>query len=180
MRRVSLCFMLLCLFSLKAFGGHVVKFELSRPVSITGQDKKVDLGGYLARRFGDALHVKKGCATISLSSDWLFHPHSVTAQPANWTSSIGSVLQICTRYPKTYVLVSAYTDCLFSEEQDLALSELQAWMIKQALVNNGLDAGKIKARGWGESKPVASNATREGRRQNRRITISFGPSCAGD
>ncbi len=80
------------------------------------------------------------------------------------------------KYPETSIVVDAHTDCIRSEEENLALSELQAWTIKKALVDRGVAPSRIKARGWGESKPVASNATEEGRRLNRRITINLAPN----
>jgi outer membrane protein OmpA-like peptidoglycan-associated protein len=77
------------------------------------------------------------------------------------------------KYPKTIISVDVHTDCVRSEEENLALSELQAWTLKKALVDRGVAASRITARGWGESKPAASNATEEGRQANRRITIKL-------
>ncbi len=140
--------------------------------------KKVPLQVYLSRLFGKMLATRKDCASISIPSDSLFEPHSCEVKAAKWTAPINTVAAICAKYPRAKVTVSAYTDCTHSEEQNLALSERQAWMIKKALVEKGVVSRKIRARGWGESRPVASNATRVGRKANRRITITFSPGQA--
>lgn len=182
MRRGWPCFMLLCFLGLNAKGDQIAKFKYDRTVCFAAREgsKKADLKADLARLFGKGLYLAKGCASISVPSDSLFQPHSDQVKPANWAVSIDTVAGICSRHPETNLIVSAYTDCLHSEERNLALSQLQAWIIKKALVDKGIAAGKIKAEGWGESKPVASNATEKGRKANRRIMISFGPACAQD
>jgi outer membrane protein OmpA-like peptidoglycan-associated protein len=86
------------------------------------------------------------------------------------------VTEVAKKYPKTHINVDTHTDCIRSEEENLALSELQAWTIKKAMVDKGVEASRVTARGWGESKPRASNATEEGRQTNRRISIKLSPS----
>ena len=142
-------------------------------VQTHAHENKIALEAFLSRLFGRMLSTKDDCATISIPSDSLFEPHSCEVKPAKWTAPIDTVAAICAKYPRTKVTVSAYTDCTHSEEQNIALSELQAWMIKKALVQKGVVSRKIRAEGWGEARPVASNATREGRKANRRITITF-------
>jgi outer membrane protein OmpA-like peptidoglycan-associated protein len=71
--------------------------------------------------------------------------------------------------------VDAHTDCIKSEEDNLVLSENQADAIKEVLVGQGVASSHIVARGWGEAKPVDSNATEAGRQANRRLSITFLP-----
>ncbi|WP_026897262.1 OmpA family protein [Daejeonella oryzae] len=56
-----------------------------------------------------------------------------------------------------------------TEEYNMQLSKDRANSVKTYLVNSGVDASKISTRGYGESRPVASNATEAGRSQNRRV-----------
>lgn len=180
MKRGCVSFMLLCLLAMGAKAEHISRLQYvpTASLDIRQQEMKPDLAAYLSSLFGKKLDVKSGCLSILLPSDSLFQPHSDQVKTDTWANSIDTVALIGKRYPHTDIIVSAFTDSLHSEERNLALSELQAWMIKRALVDKGLAARKIRARGWGESKPVASNATGDGRKANRRITISFGPACA--
>ena len=56
-----------------------------------------------------------------------------------------------------------------TEEYNMQLSKDRANSVKTYLVNSGVDAGKISTKGFGETRPITSNATEEGRSQNRRV-----------
>jgi OOP family OmpA-OmpF porin len=71
-----------------------------------------------------------------------------------------------------YILIEGYTDSTGPEDYNQKLSERRAEVVKQYLVDHyGIDPNRLIARGGGESNPVASNATKEGRAQNRRTEI---------
>lgn len=112
---------------------------------------------------------------IILGCDMLFDQGSCRISPSN-RGGLDEIAEILKKYSETKIKVDAHTDCLKSEEENLEVSEMQAGAIKEALVTRGVPASRITARGWGESKPVASNATEAGRQANRRITITLEPS----
>ena len=56
-----------------------------------------------------------------------------------------------------------------TEEYNMQLSKDRANSVKTYLVNSGVDASKISTKGFGETRPITSNATEEGRSQNRRV-----------
>jgi outer membrane protein OmpA-like peptidoglycan-associated protein len=85
------------------------------------------------------------------------------------------VAEVVKKYPDTQMKVDAHTDCIRSEESNLELSEKQAEAIKDVLIGQGVASSHVIARGWGEAKPVASNATESGRQANRRLTITLLP-----
>ena len=58
-----------------------------------------------------------------------------------------------------------------TEKYNMNLSRDRANSVKTYLVNSGVDANRITVRAYGESRPIASNATEEGRSQNRRVEI---------
>ena len=71
-----------------------------------------------------------------------------------------------------YILIAGNTDSVGKEEYNQRLSEQRAEAVRQALIRDyGLDAGKLKAVGYGEYQPIADNATEEGRAQNRRVEL---------
>jgi outer membrane protein OmpA-like peptidoglycan-associated protein len=72
-------------------------------------------------------------------------------------------------YPEVRVEIRGYTDNVGKASFNLGLSERRAEAVKQYLVNAGIDPARIVAKGFGEENPVSTNATPEGRAQNRRI-----------
>ena len=69
------------------------------------------------------------------------------------------------------VSVEGHTDSTGSDEYNLGLSQRRAQSVVDYLVSQGVDRSKMTAKGFGESKPKTTNATREGRAQNRRVEI---------
>ncbi|MFD1771715.1 OmpA family protein [Sphingobacterium suaedae] len=69
------------------------------------------------------------------------------------------------------VTLDGYASAEGTEDYNMNLSNDRANAVKQYLVNAGVSASSITATGYGEANPVASNATEEGRVQNRRVEI---------
>lgn len=74
--------------------------------------------------------------------------------------------------PKLRIRIEGHTDATGPEGYNQILSEKRAQAVKAYLIATGIDAGRLADTGRGESQPVASNATREGRAENRRIELS--------
>ena len=73
--------------------------------------------------------------------------------------------------PKLQLIITGYTDSIGPEEYNQGLSERRANAAKEYLVSKGVAADRLKAMGYGETRPIASNDTKEGRAQNRRIEL---------
>ena len=71
------------------------------------------------------------------------------------------------------VLLEGHTDSTGNANYNQKLSERRANSVKNVLVNQGLEADRITTVGYGETQPVATNATKEGRAQNRRVDAKF-------
>ena len=69
------------------------------------------------------------------------------------------------------VIIEGHTDSTGDAAFNQQLSEDRAEAVKAEVVANGGDPDKIKTIGYGETKPIADNGTREGRAQNRRVEI---------
>ncbi len=74
------------------------------------------------------------------------------------------------------ILVEGHTDSMGSDSANEALSLKRAEAVRTHLVSQGIDKAKIQAKGLGESRPVASNDTPDGRANNRRVEIVVGGS----
>ncbi|MDS1141971.1 OmpA family protein [Pusillimonas sp. SM2304] len=71
------------------------------------------------------------------------------------------------------LIATGHTDSIGTEEYNQGLSQRRANSVKEYLVGKGIAADRIYAEGKGETSPVASNSTREGRAQNRRVEIEI-------
>ncbi len=70
------------------------------------------------------------------------------------------------------ISVVGHTDSIGTEAYNQGLSERRAAAVRDFLVEQGVDPSLIRTRGMGESQPVASNANRDGRAENRRVEIT--------
>lgn len=80
-------------------------------------------------------------------------------------------MAVLAKYPGSPVLIEGRTDSVGAAASNQALSENRASAVRRWLVGRGVGASRITATGRGESSPVASNDTPEGRQQNRRVAI---------
>lgn len=71
------------------------------------------------------------------------------------------------------IIAVGHTDSIGSDAYNQKLSERRAASVKQYLVSRGIDTNRVYTEGKGEKQPVATNATREGRAQNRRVEIEI-------
>lgn len=74
-------------------------------------------------------------------------------------------------YNTRKVLITGHADALGDTAYNQTLSERRAQTVLNALVQRGVGADRLKAQGFGETRPVASNANLEGRQQNRRVEM---------
>jgi OOP family OmpA-OmpF porin len=75
------------------------------------------------------------------------------------------------KYPRLRVELQGHTDSTGSDAYNLKLSERRAQAVRDFLISQGVSSSQLEARGYGESQPIASNATPEGRAQNRRVVM---------
>jgi outer membrane protein OmpA-like peptidoglycan-associated protein len=106
---------------------------------------------------------------ISLS-DILFDVGKSTLKPGS-QASIQRIAVVLTQYPQHQILVEGHTDATGGDDFNLQLSRDRATSVRTALVAGGVEATRITAEGFGESRPVASNDNAAGRQQNRRVEI---------
>jgi len=85
---------------------------------------------------------------------------------------LDQVVEVLKANKDVKVEISGHTDAVGSASYNQRLSEARAQSVRQYLIEHGLDASRLVARGYGESKPIAPNTTREGRAQNRRIEFT--------
>lgn len=111
---------------------------------------------------------------LEMPSDVTFDVNSSTVN-ANFRNTLGKVSTTLTQYEKTYVDVLGHTDSSGTDEYNQALSERRANAVAAILTSQGVHSARVATKGYGESTPVASNTTLEGRAVNRRVEIRLVP-----
>jgi outer membrane protein OmpA-like peptidoglycan-associated protein len=94
---------------------------------------------------------------------------------ADFYSVLDSVALVINEFEKTYIDIYGYTDSTGSEAYNQTLSEKRASSVARYLESQQVVSQRIVTRGKGESNPVASNDTPEGRSLNRRVEIVLIP-----
>ena len=88
---------------------------------------------------------------------------------------LDQVTQVMQSYPAIKKLrVEGHTDSVGNDDMNMRLSQARAESVRTYLVGHGVDPGRLEAIGYGETKPIASNATDKGRAQNRRTEFNIG------
>ena len=107
---------------------------------------------------------------MTLQAETLFDFDKSVLKPAGKVALDGLVANLAKLNVETLIAVG-HTDATGSDAYNQALSIRRVEAVKAYLVSKGIPADQIKTEGRGESQPVASNQTREGRAQNRRVEI---------
>ncbi|MGE8558062.1 MULTISPECIES: OmpA family protein [unclassified Acinetobacter] len=91
----------------------------------------------------------------------------------NFYTTLNKVAQTLTEDNKSGILVTGYTDSTGNDSINIPLSQARAQSVASYLASKGVSTSRINAQGQGSANPIASNATAEGREQNRRVEISI-------
>lgn len=89
---------------------------------------------------------------------------------AKYHDEIKQVADFMKKYPQTQVVIEGHTDNVGDEADNVKLSQARANSVKEYLITKlGVEKERLKAVGFGPKKPIASNATAEGKQKNRRV-----------
>ncbi|QLE00969.1 OmpA family protein [Galbibacter sp. BG1] len=102
----------------------------------------------------------------------LFDTGKATIKPQS-KQVLEDIIGILNEYPNAKFTVDGHTDSTGSDQLNQRLSESRALSVKEYLVDHGIDGFRLSSAGYGETKPIASNSTRDGRAQNRRVEINL-------
>lgn len=95
---------------------------------------------------------------------------TIKFESAEILSFIAGILK---EYPNSRFNIDGHTDSVGSEASNQKLSEGRAQAVVDWLSENGIERSRLVARGFGESQPIMSNNTRDGRARNRRVEINL-------
>jgi outer membrane protein OmpA-like peptidoglycan-associated protein len=88
-------------------------------------------------------------------------------------SVLQAIVAILKEYPTAKFVLEGHTDSDGKDDANLVLSQNRAAAVKSFLIDNGIAADRLSSEGFGETKPVATNATKAGKAQNRRVEVKL-------
>lgn len=116
---------------------------------------------------------------LNMPSQVTFGVDSATINP-QFQSTLDQVAATLNKYESSYIDVYGHTDSTGSDAYNQSLSERRAGSVSSYLSSRGVLSQRIASRGYGESQPIATNATEEGRAANRRVEIRIVPITQQD
>jgi len=129
------------------------------------EEMQNDIAGAKIERVGEGIK-------ITFDSGILFDVNKANLRPEAMTN-LQNLAQILNKYPDTEILVEGHTDSDGSDEYNLDLSQKRAQSVSNYLSGLQVNATRFHIMGYGESQPIASNDTVEGKQQNRRVDIAI-------
>lgn len=84
-----------------------------------------------------------------------------------------AITAILKEYPNSNFSIDGHTDSVGRASSNQLLSERRANAVRDYLISNGISADRLSAKGYGETSPIDTNATRAGRKNNRRVEVSL-------
>lgn len=122
----------------------------------------------------ESIREEEGRMVISLSGVLFEAGGNVLSAPAQ--AKLDTVAQALAAYPDRNIVVEGHTDARGSDATNQELSQRRADAVRTYLEGRGVPAERMRSIGRGESTPIASNDTAEGRANNRRVEVIVEPA----
>ena len=116
---------------------------------------------------------------VNLPEGVTFDIGSYSLKP-EFRATLDKVADSLKQYPDSLIDVYGHTDSTGSDAYNQTLSENRARTVANYLQTQGVNPARIRSQGYGETMPVADNATEDGRRKNRRVEIKIVPVTQDD
>ncbi|HEY2913434.1 MAG TPA: OmpA family protein [Candidatus Angelobacter sp.] len=134
----------------------------------------------LLKQLNQVLQTRDSARGLIVSmSDVLFDFNQATLKPGAQLR-LAKVSGIIMAYPDLKLEIDGFTDNKGTPQYNMTLSDKRAKAVRDFLVSQGVATDAITTKGFGESNPVATNATAAGRQQNRRVELVVSGSSIGN
>jgi outer membrane protein OmpA-like peptidoglycan-associated protein len=155
----------------------------AQQAQLTAQQAEADKAAMrtrLSEQLNSILQTRDSARGLIVSmSDVLFDTGKYSLKPGA-REKLAKVAGILLAYPGLNIEVGGYTDNVGGDDMNQRLSENRADSVRSYLVQEGVAANSVSARGFGNTLPVASNNDSAGRQQNRRVELLVSGDVIGN
>jgi len=123
-----------------------------------------DLEGAEVQRIGEGIK-------ITFDSGILFDIDKSDLRPVSQTN-LADLAKILNKYPDTNILIEGHTDNTGSDDHNMTLSKDRAQAVAFYMATLEVESARFSTAGYGETQPIVTNDTPEGRQKNRRVDIA--------
>jgi outer membrane protein OmpA-like peptidoglycan-associated protein len=138
---------------------------IGRHMDKQAEELRRDLEGAHVERVGEGIR-------ITFDSGLLFDHDSYQLKPQT-EQNLSELAETLKKYDDTNILIEGHTDNTGAEDYNQRLSDWRAEAVSKFISEKGVKNSRITMQGYGESQPIASNDTAEGRQQNRRVEVAI-------
>ena len=149
--------------------GGVAGGLIGRYMDKQAEEVKQEVKGAKVERVGEGEDAK---VNITFDSGFLYDVDKSELKP-DTIANLNKLAEIMQKYPDTNILVEGHTDSTGKDDYNMKLSEKRAKSVQNYLTQQKVDSSRMTVKWYGETKPIASNDTEEGKKQNRRVEISI-------
>lgn len=146
------------------------QLETERNARIRSEERTKDVLNQLVAANAAAVKEEPRGTVISLSGNVLFASGKAQLLPGA-QNSLGQIAEALAAQSDKNVLIEGHTDSKGTESANLVLSKARAEAVGAFLISRGMPAERVTTAGLGPSRPIADNASAEGRANNRRVEI---------
>jgi outer membrane protein OmpA-like peptidoglycan-associated protein len=145
--------------------------QAAREAALAAERDKAELRAQLREQLNVILETRETARGLIVNlSDVLFDFNKATLRPGT-REKLAKVAGIILAHPGLRMEAEGHADAVGTDDYNQRLSERRAQSVTAFLVEEGIRPESITAMGFGESRPVATNGTVEGRQQNRRVEL---------
>jgi len=124
-----------------------------------------DIAGAKVERIGEGIK-------ITFDSNVMFDVNKANVKDG-FKTELNELAVILNKYDDTNIVLQGHTDSTGAEDYNMQLSEKRAYSVGNYLSTQNVNSARYAVEGFGESRPIASNDTAEGRSQNRRVEVAI-------
>ncbi len=112
-----------------------------------------------------------GCTIVSVVLKNVHFETNSSELTSSSSEDLDKAVAAMNKYSQLQIEIQAHTDSMGDAGYNQSLSEKRANSVRDYIIGKGIAANRMKAKGYGESQPVADNGTKAGRKSNRRVEL---------